>query len=103
MTTASDWRALTRPQQIMIYVVAKIDELRAAGLIRGGHVRASERAIAAAEQMNAEGFKPEKQEILQALQALEAHYDRTFPTNNNEHTSDGNEGADPQDVGVDPR
>lgn len=73
-----DWRKLTREQQVIVYTICTLDELRDDGFIRGGHVRSSTKAREAFEEMKAEAFAPTPEEITHALTTIEEHAERSL-------------------------
>lgn len=95
-----DWRKLTREQQVLIFAIAQLDDLKAAGHMIGGHLTSSPKSRAALVQMQAEGFRPTAEELTTALTQIDAHYQHTH----GKHRATRNdEGADTKTTGDDPR
>lgn len=72
-----DWRELTRVQQVLIYTICVLDEAKRTGMITGGHVAPATKAQIAFKDMRASGFKPTREEIDEAINGIQRHYDRT--------------------------
>jgi hypothetical protein len=73
-----DWRSLNRQQQVMLYVLCELQQLKELGLISGGHVKPGPLAMAAFEEMKSESFEISKEETNQAIAGMEEHYKSTL-------------------------
>lgn len=67
------WQQLTRSQQVLLYVLVHIDELKARGLLVGGRLTATEQSRQACAQMQAAGFVATLEEIHQAIADIQSY------------------------------
>lgn len=64
------YEELSRPEQVLLYVVAMMDELKAKGFVEGGWAQSTEQGRKDFAQMNADGWEPEEEEIEAAMDWL---------------------------------
>ena len=73
----TDWRKMNRAQQVLLYVVCELQQLKELGVVSGGHVVPAPKAMQAFAEMQTEGFEISRAEITDAIKTMEAHYKRS--------------------------
>ncbi len=72
----TDWRQLSRVQQVLIFTICRLQQLKWIGIVEGGHVKPAPKAEAAFTEMLKEGFTPTSEETQQAVKGIQEHFAR---------------------------